>query len=181
MSRGSLFRVGRAPERSVAPTREATRTATRPSPWPIDDAKSMLDIPLICQARSSLRPRVFVRHLLQYYWSRTRPGQRDPDSVPGARRKSYLEQFLPPSEFAGQYLHNLVINSRIFLARDFHSKAGMKYLIEAFYRSIREDSPVPIPYREILLTSRIMDAIFLQLRASRHAEPASPSGFPPAA
>ena len=42
--------------------------------------------------------------------------------------------------------------------------AGMKYFIESFYRSIREDAPVPIPYREILLTARIMDAIFDQLR-----------------
>ena len=42
-------------------------------------------------------------------------------------------------------------------------KSGMKYLIEAFYRSIIEDSPVPIPYREILLTARIMDDIFTQL------------------
>lgn len=96
--------------------------------------------------------------------------------LPGTRRKSYLEQFLPPIDFAGQYVRNLAINSRNFLVRDFHSKAGMKYLIEAFYRSIREDSPVPIPYREILLTSRIMDAIFLQLRAS-HGERASPSGI----
>jgi hypothetical protein len=39
----------------------------------------------------------------------------------------------------------------------------MKFLIEAFYDSIRQDSAVPIPYREILLTARIMDAIFAQL------------------
>ncbi len=39
----------------------------------------------------------------------------------------------------------------------------MKYLIEAFYRSIVEGTPVPIPYREILLTARIMDTIFAQL------------------
>ena len=42
-------------------------------------------------------------------------------------------------------------------------KSGMKYLIEAFYRSIVENTPVPIPYREILLTAKIMDAIFVQL------------------
>ena len=41
----------------------------------------------------------------------------------------------------------------------------MKYLIEGFYRSIVEDGPLPIPYREILLTARIMDAIFEQLNA----------------
>jgi len=40
----------------------------------------------------------------------------------------------------------------------------MKALIECFYRSIRENAPVPIPYREILLTSSIMDSIFDQLR-----------------
>jgi hypothetical protein len=46
-------------------------------------------------------------------------------------------------------------------------KSGMKYLIEAFYRSIVEDTPVPIPYREILLTAKIMDAIFAQLAAKQ--------------
>jgi hypothetical protein len=55
-------------------------------------------------------------------------------------------------------------NVKTFLARDFHTMSGMKYLIEAFYRSITDGTPVPIPYREILLTARIMDAIFDQLR-----------------
>jgi len=45
--------------------------------------------------------------------------------------------------------------------------SGMKYLIESFYGSIIQGTPVPIPYREILLTARIMDAIFDQLRARR--------------
>ena len=99
----------------------------------------------------------------------------------GTRRKSYLEQFLPPVEFAGQYLQNLAINSRTFLVRDFHAKSGMKYLMGAFYRSIREHSPVPIPYREIVLTSRIMDAIFLQLRRELRVERDSFSGTPPVA
>jgi hypothetical protein len=39
----------------------------------------------------------------------------------------------------------------------------MKCLIESFYTSIQEGGPVPIPYREILLTARIMDSIFAQL------------------
>ena len=54
---------------------------------------------------------------------------------------------------------------RRFLAREFHMKSGMKHLIEAFYRSITHDEPVPIPYREIVLTTTIMDAIFAQLRS----------------
>src|SRR5947208_80617 len=85
----------------------------------------------------------------------------------GGRFKSYVEKFAPPVIFAEQYLGNLITNARTFLARDFHMNAGMKYLIESFYRSIIQGMPVPIPYREILLTARIMDAIFDQLRARR--------------
>jgi len=85
----------------------------------------------------------------------------------GARFASYLEKFVPPVILANQNLRNLFTNVRTFLARDFHMKSGMKYLIESFYRSIAEDSPPPIPYREILLTTRIMDSIFLALDRQR--------------
>jgi hypothetical protein len=84
----------------------------------------------------------------------------------GRRYKSYAEKFIPPVMLAGQYLGNLLRNGRLFLASDFHMDSGKKYLIESFYRSIIENTPVPIPYREILLTSRIMDAVFEQLYAS---------------
>lgn len=44
--------------------------------------------------------------------------------------------------------------------------SDMKYLrVLLSYRSIREDTVVPIPYEEILRTARIMDAIFDQLSA----------------
>jgi len=85
----------------------------------------------------------------------------------GGRFKSYGEKFIPPVLFAEQHLGNLIRNVRTFLARDFHMMSGMKYLIESFYGSIIQGTPVPIPYREILLTARIMDAIFDQLRARR--------------
>ena len=85
----------------------------------------------------------------------------------GGRFKSYGEKFIPPVLFAEQHLGNLITNVRTFLARDFHAMSGMKYLIESFYRSIVQGTPVPIPYREILLTARIMDAIFDQLHARR--------------
>lgn len=81
----------------------------------------------------------------------------------GRRFTSYAEMFVPPVAFAQQYLGNLITNVRYFLANDFHMKSGMKYLIESFYRSILEGTPVPIPYREILLTAKIMDEIFAQL------------------
>ena len=85
----------------------------------------------------------------------------------GQKFKSYADMFIPPALFAKEYLGNLLTNVRLFLGRDFHMDSGMKYLIESFYRSVREDTPVPIPYREILLTARIMDAIFEQMSASR--------------
>jgi predicted dehydrogenase len=81
----------------------------------------------------------------------------------GARFKSYAEKFVPPVIMAGQYFGNLKTNLGRFLANDFQMKSGMKYLIESFYRSIAEDAPAPIPYREILLTAKIMDDIFLQI------------------
>lgn len=86
--------------------------------------------------------------------------------LPGKRYKSYIQQFVPPAMFAKDYLSNAARNVRAFLANDFHFKSGMKYLFERFYQSISNQAPLPIEYREILVTSRIMDAIFLQLRKS---------------
>ncbi len=83
----------------------------------------------------------------------------------GRAFKSFAEKFVPPVLFARQHLGNLKANVKLFLERDFHMDSGMKFLIESFYRSIRENTPVPIPYREILTTARIMDAIFDQLNA----------------
>lgn len=83
--------------------------------------------------------------------------------LPGKRLKSYSEKFVPPVQLARQYLGNLKRNVGAFLRNDFHMKSGMKYLIESFYHSISEGAAVPIPYREILLTARIMDMIFAQL------------------
>jgi predicted dehydrogenase len=84
----------------------------------------------------------------------------------GAPFKSYLERFVPPVVFAKQYGANAIRNVRLFVANDFHMESGKHALIAAFYRSIRERTPPPIPYREILLTSRLMDAIFEQVGGS---------------
>ena len=82
----------------------------------------------------------------------------------GPKFKSYAEYFIPPLLFAKQHVGNFLGNARSFLARDFQMDSGMRHLIDSFYRSIRDGSPLPIPYREILLTARIMDAIFDQLQ-----------------
>ena len=98
----------------------------------------------------------------------------DPDKetltlLRGTRYPSYAEKFIPPLTFAGQYLGNFRANLGRFIKNDFHMKSGMKYLIESFYRSISDGTPEPIPYREILLTARIMDGIFEQLNSDRLA------------
>lgn len=87
--------------------------------------------------------------------------------VRGSRFKSYLEKFIPPYIFAGQYIENSISNIASFLKNDFHMKSGMKFLIENFYRSVREGTELPVPYREIILTTKIMDHIFNQVYGTR--------------
>lgn len=92
----------------------------------------------------------------------------------GTHFPSYAEKFVPPVLFARQYCANVAKNARLFLARDFHMKSGMHYLIESLYRSIAEDLAPPIPYREIQLTSSIMESIFGQLASGVSAPLAGP-------
>ena len=84
----------------------------------------------------------------------------------GKKLKSYAETFVAPAITADQYLRGLFKNLRLFAERDFHMKAGMKYLIEAFYRSIVDGTLDPIPAHEILRTAKVMDTIFAQLKAA---------------
>jgi len=86
--------------------------------------------------------------------------------VSGEKYKSYLEKFVPPVLFAKQYAANTLNNMKLFLKKDFHMKSGMKYLIEAFYGSILENAPLPISYKEIILTATIMDDIFVQMKSA---------------
>ncbi len=86
--------------------------------------------------------------------------------------KSFLNYFVPPVTMACEYARNTRRNIGRFLRADFHDDSGLKHLVEAFYRAVLGEGPLPISYREILLTSRIMDAVFSQL-GSRvvHPEP----------
>lgn len=83
--------------------------------------------------------------------------------APGKKFKSYVEKFVPPIMTATECVRNSLHNVRLFMSCDFHMDAGKKYLIEAFYACIVNEAPVPIPYNQILLTSRIMDSIFEQV------------------
>jgi predicted dehydrogenase len=81
----------------------------------------------------------------------------------GLSYKSYLNTFIPLNNFARQYRKNIINNAKLFFRRDFHMKAGLKRLIELFYQSISENTALPISYREIYLTTKIMDSIFSQI------------------
>jgi predicted dehydrogenase len=77
--------------------------------------------------------------------------------------KSYLTYFVPPLRNAREHFRNARLNVTNFLRRRLHQDAGMKELIERFYHSVRTRGLPPIPYREILLTARIMDEIFARI------------------
>jgi predicted dehydrogenase len=78
-------------------------------------------------------------------------------------RKSYLNHFIAPRIHARKYLANASRNIHRFLRKDFHMDYGRRQLVRRFYDAVRGEGPVPIPYREIILTARIMDAIFEQI------------------
>ncbi len=84
--------------------------------------------------------------------------------------KSYLTYFVPPIRAAREHLRNARINVTNFVRQRLYQDSGMKELIERFYNSIRSGSPPPIPYREIILTARIMDEIFAQIYPGQNPE-----------
>lgn len=79
--------------------------------------------------------------------------------------KSYLTFFGPPIQSAREHLRNAGVNIRDFVRQKLYQDSGMTELIRSFYKSIQSAQPPPIPYREILLTARIMDEIFAQIYA----------------
>jgi hypothetical protein len=76
----------------------------------------------------------------------------------------------PPAQFAKQHLGNRIANVRLFLSKDFLMDSSMRYLMESFYYSIREGAPVPIPYWETPLTTRIMGEILNDQEISRSVD-----------
>jgi predicted dehydrogenase len=77
--------------------------------------------------------------------------------------KSYLTYFVPPLKNAHEHFRNARVNLANFLRKRLYQDFGMKELMERFYNGIREGGDPPIPYRQIILTARIMDEIFAQV------------------
>jgi predicted dehydrogenase len=83
--------------------------------------------------------------------------------------KSYLTYLVPPLASAREHLRSAVRNVASFLSQRLHQDSGIKELIERFYRSLPGSEPPPLPYREIVLTARIMDRIFAQIYGAHDA------------
>ena len=92
----------------------------------------------------------------------------------GASYKSYLTYFIPPLNNTREYFRNLRLNVANFIRQRLYQDFGMKELIERFYNSIRTGGPPAIPYREIILTARIMDEIFAQIYPPRTGKRLTP-------
>lgn len=88
--------------------------------------------------------------------------------IKGDKYKSYLDQFLPQIEMGKQYVGNTIGNIKKFMRKDFHMGHSRRFLTQAFYKSISENSAVPLSYKSILVTAKIMDIIFDQLDAKNH-------------
>jgi predicted dehydrogenase len=84
-------------------------------------------------------------------------------SLPGNQYKSFGERIIPSLFFSSIFLKNFFTNFLLFLKCDFHFERGKYCLFQKFYQSISSGGPPPIPYREITLTTRIMEAVFKQI------------------
>jgi predicted dehydrogenase len=54
-----------------------------------------------------------------------------------------------------------------FVRGEYHALAGLHYLINAFYDSVKQESPVPVSYPDILKVAALTDAVFDQLAPQR--------------
>ncbi|HMF60164.1 MAG TPA: Gfo/Idh/MocA family oxidoreductase, partial [Vicinamibacterales bacterium] len=66
---------------------------------------------------------------------------------------------------SSQYFRQGTKNAVRFVRSDYHALAGLNFLIDAFYESIRQDAPVPVPYQDILKVAAMTEAVFAQLEA----------------
>jgi predicted dehydrogenase len=87
----------------------------------------------------------------------------------GKSYKSYLTFMIPPLNSAREHLANAWRNTTNILRWRLYQDSGVKELVQRFHQSIADGTPPPIPYREIVLTARIMDEIFAQVRAAQAA------------
>jgi len=78
----------------------------------------------------------------------------------GRSYKSYLTFVVPPLIAARQHFSAAWCNLVDILRWRLYQDSGVTELIRRLHESVAKSGPPPIPYREILLTARIMDDAF---------------------
>ena len=82
----------------------------------------------------------------------------------GQSYRSYHTFVVPPLNSAHQHLANAMRNAVNIVRWRMHQDSGMKELIQQLYHSISSGGPPLIPYRDLMLTARIMESIFAHIR-----------------
>lgn len=77
---------------------------------------------------------------------------------------SAIGRLFPSFNEGLSYLREGSRNLYDFARSEFHYFTGMRNLVEAYYDSILNDSPPPVPYRDMDRVSYVMDEIFRQVR-----------------
>ena len=78
-------------------------------------------------------------------------------------QKGAIGRLFPAATSAKQLLGNFASNLNAFRKYEFHYFQGMRSLLQAYYLSILNDSPVPISQKDILRTCEIMDTIIVAI------------------
>ena len=84
----------------------------------------------------------------------------------GRSYKSYLTYLIPSWKESRAHASSATRNAVGILRGQLHLDFGLKTLIEQFHASVQSGGQLPISYREILLTTRIMDDIFARMTRS---------------
>ncbi|MEN9578722.1 MAG: hypothetical protein RJA70_1731 [Pseudomonadota bacterium] len=72
-------------------------------------------------------------------------------------------RLVPAFQRSLEYAQEGLANVRRFARSEFHFFAGLNELMRRFYACIRDDSPPPIPYHEILMVSELIEKASAQL------------------
>jgi predicted dehydrogenase len=86
---------------------------------------------------------------------------------PGKQLPTAIGKLAAGLDLTCQQQRNVWRNFNAFLRSEFQFTAGMNQLLRLFYASIQDNSALPIPYEDILRTTRAMDLIFEQLPTSQ--------------
>jgi hypothetical protein len=110
-----------------------------------------------------------IKHYLNFYGTRS-AAHLDFDTSTitldsGSALPGVLGRLASPFSEGWQHVREGGRNALRFARSQYHMFAGLNYLLSAFYESITDDLPAPIPYGEILRVAALTDEIVKQLHS----------------